>query len=136
MAEGLYPTDIDEAYQVEAIGDFMADDYLSKVITMPCIKAKDKAAWYKENLTEHLPKLFGHIEKLIGKNVEKTGFAVGKTCTMADIDLLSFFSFTILKADRREHFKPIIAKYPGIEKFIANMEKKYPEVFATFEKYY
>jgi len=45
---------------------------------------------------------------MVGGNIEKTGYAVGDSMTMADICLMAYFSLTMISPIRKEGLAPML----------------------------
>lgn len=78
----LYPTDPVEALRVDEIIDGYLD--FTKAID-PTLRMKDdeKMAARKVIVDEKIPKFWGGVENLVGKDA--SGFCVGKSVTIADL---------------------------------------------------
>jgi len=129
---GYYPTDLDQATQVEELREFINSDISDRQYLGGLFKDQElKEQYRKEYFETKLPKNLAYLEERLANNT--TGFLFGDSITIADFTLVDFAQRVLYDKDWIDRTKPVLEKLPNLT---AYLQKRFedPKYKAYLEK--
>ena len=129
VANGLYPTDPEEVYEVEKLLDLVGD-YTAGLIKLHFTKDEDeKKKMFGEYLENFFPKYLGYFDKQLQSNSSKE-FMVGDKATAVDFQMLHLLERIVNTDILKEPVGAILDTFPTLKGYY---ETRYEAQKAYFE---
>jgi glutathione S-transferase len=115
MNYDMYPSDIEESYLVEKIGEILTVDCLFPDPTF--FAAKDKIAWGVERSKTQVPKGLDMINRNCQDSMKKNGWACTNKLSLGDIYVIHWLSTVIFNPFFGKENSKHLEKYPVIQEY-------------------
>lgn len=125
---GYYPTDAEDVYQVDALGESLRDVYLG-LMKFKDLSEEEKKEAFPEFASTTLTTNFSNWEKKIKSNSSQEHYH-GDKVTLADIGLINFYANIVLRKDLKAAFDNLLEHFPALKHY---WEVRYEELKDYFE---